>query len=90
VIIKSRFFLGVLMFLLSTASFFAYAQESNPLEGRWNLTITEDEKEEPSWLEIRHSGHSTLVGRFCYRFGSARPISEIKVADGKFSFAIPR
>ncbi len=76
--------------LMLTAMFnLSFAQETNPLEGRWNLTITEGEKEEPSWLEIRHSGHNTLVGRFCYRFGSARPISEIKVADGKFSFAIP-
>lgn len=77
--------------LMLTAMFnLSFAQESNKLEGRWNLTITEDEKEEPSWLEIKHSGINTLVGRFCYRFGSARPISEIKVTDGKFNFDIPR
>lgn len=65
------------------------AQDAKALEGTWNLTITEDGKEVPSWLEISHSGNSTLVGRFCYKFGSARPVAEVKVHDGKFSFAIP-
>ena len=65
-----------------------YAQE-NPLEGRWNLTIDQEGKELASWLEIRHSGNSTLIGRFVYAFGSARPVSEIKLAGDKFSFEIP-
>ncbi len=65
------------------------AQEASPLEGRWNLTISQEGKELPSWLEISHSGRSTLIGRFVYAFGSARPISEIKVYDGKFGFSIP-
>ncbi len=86
--LKLVLFVTGLVFLSSVVS--TFGQETNPLEGRWNLTITEEGKEVPSWLEIRHSGHSTLVGRFCYKFGSARPVSEIKVTDGKFSFAIPR
>lgn len=64
-------------------------QESKSIEGRWNLTISQDGKEIPSWLEVTHSGFSTLVGRFVYAFGSARPIAEVKVNNGKFSFAIP-
>lgn len=88
--VLSKLYLGCLMLITSTALCTTYAQEANPLEGRWNLTISEEGKAAPSWLEIRHSGHSTLVGRFCYKFGSARPISEIKVTDGKFNFAIPR
>ena len=67
----------------------AYAQQINPMEGRWDMVISQDGKELPSWLEIRHSGTRTLVGRFVYAMGSARPISEVKVKDGKFSFAIP-
>ncbi|NJB69607.1 hypothetical protein GGR42_000069 [Saonia flava] len=66
-----------------------YAQDVNPLEGKWDLVIDQSGKELPSWLEIRHSGNHTLVGRFVYAFGSARPISEVKVKDGEFSFDIP-
>lgn len=83
---KSRLFCGVLSLLFSCI---AFAQESHPLEGKWNLTITEDGKEVPSWLEVRHSGTNTLVGQFCYKFGSARPVAEVKVDGGKFSFSIP-
>jgi len=72
------------------ALFFIQAQEAKALEGTWNLIITEEGKEVPSWLEISHSGNNTLVGRFCYKFGSARPVAEVKVNDGKFSFSIPK
>ncbi|PCJ94092.1 MAG: hypothetical protein COA50_13145 [Flavobacteriaceae bacterium] len=83
--IKSTFFL-VFISLISTLS---NAQNINPLEGRWDMVINQSGKELPSWLEIRHSGSHTLIGRFVYAFGSARPISEIKVTDGEFSFEIP-
>ena len=43
-------------------------------------------KESPSWLEVQHSGVRTLVGRFVYVNGSARPISKINFKDGKYSF----
>ncbi len=66
-----------------------FAQTPNPLEGRWDLVVEKDGKQLPSWLEVRHSGNHTFVGRFCYAFGSARPISEVKFTDGNFSFAIP-
>ncbi|RDY61592.1 3-keto-disaccharide hydrolase [Flagellimonas nanhaiensis] len=67
------------------------AQTINPLEGRWDLEMEFNGKTVPSWLEIRHSGHETLIGRFVFAFGSARPISEIKTeGDSKFSFSIPR
>jgi len=65
------------------------AQDAKALEGTWNLVITEDGKEVPSWLEIKHSGNSTLVGRFCYKFGSARPVAEVKINGTNFSFSIP-
>lgn len=65
------------------------AQDTKAIEGRWDLVVAKDGKELPSWLEVKHSGHHTLIGRFVYAFGSARPISEVKFADGKFSFAIP-
>jgi hypothetical protein len=57
--------------------------------GRWDLTIDKGGKSLPSWLEVQKSGTHTLIGRFVYAFGSARPISEVKVNDGKYSFSIP-
>jgi hypothetical protein len=77
------------MFILFTLQQSVIAQIKTPLEGRWDLTITKDAKELPSWLEVRHSGNTTLVGRFVYAFGSARPIAEVKLNGNKFSFSIP-
>jgi Domain of Unknown Function (DUF1080) len=59
------------------------------LEGCWDITVHQPGKEVPSWLEIRHSGLRTLVGRFVGGGGSARPISEIKYTGGRMSFSIP-
>ncbi len=78
--------------LISTITTRSYAQAmvDTKLEGRWDLTIQKDGKELPSWLEVMHSGRSTLFGRFVYAFGSARPISQVKpLGGGKYSFAIP-
>lgn len=84
---------GCLLFSTSKVSAKEFAsmevQASNPLEGRWDITIDVDGKPEPSWLEITHSGTRTFVGRFVATTGSARPISKIHVADGKFNFSIP-
>lgn len=74
------------LFACAIAAMFA---QPKPIEGRWNLTITKDGKELPSWLEVRHSGFNMLVGRFVYAFGSARPVSEVKWKDGVFSFSLP-
>src|SRR5690606_36902436 len=66
------------------------AQNSNPLEGRWDLELDFMGRTAPSWLEIRHSGNATLIGRFVFAFGSARPISEVHpYGDHKFTFSIP-
>jgi hypothetical protein len=74
---------------MAILSITAFAQTPQPIEGKWDLVVEKDGKQLPSWLEVRHSGNHTLVGRFCYAFGSARPISEVKFKDGAFSFAIP-
>lgn len=76
------------LILLTTVA--VYGQETKPaLEGRWDMTVMQGGKELPSWLEVKHSGNHTLVGRFVYASGSARPISEVKFSDGKFNFTIP-
>lgn len=61
----------------------------NKLEGRWNLIIEKDGQQLPSWLEVEHSGFKTLVGRFVYAFGSARPVAVVNTTGNKFSFSIP-
>lgn len=79
-------FLVTLLFFLSNLN----AQEHHAIEGRWDLEMEFEGKTEPSWLEVRHSGHATYVGRFVFAFGSARPIAEIKIEGDTFSFSIPR
>lgn len=78
------FLLGILLTTGITA------QEYHSIEGRWDLEMEFEGKTVPSWLEVRHSGHATYVGRFVFAFGSARPISEVKIAANDFSFSIPR
>lgn len=63
--------------------------EPDPLIGRWNITIDINGKPAPSWLEVKLSGMKTLVGHFVAASGSARPVSEVKVDNGKFRFEIP-
>ncbi|PKK37855.1 hypothetical protein BWI96_05185 [Siphonobacter sp. SORGH_AS_0500] len=76
-------------------SFMTFADDQKPaptassLEGRWDLSVQAEGKTLPSWLEVTHSGHSTLVGRFVGSSGSARPISKVNFTDGKISFSIP-
>jgi len=79
----------ILIALLLIAGGRLVAQNKTAIEGRWDLVVSKDGKELPSWLEVEHSGRATLIGRFVYAFGSARPISQVKFADDKFSFSIP-
>lgn len=65
------------------------AAEAKDLIGRWDITVDENGKPVPSWLEVKLSGYSTLVGYFVAASGSARPIAEVKFDNGKFKFEIP-
>jgi hypothetical protein len=60
-----------------------------PLVGRWDITVHGTQGDYPSWLEVRRSGRTTLVGRFVGQFGSARPISRVAFVDGRFQFSVP-
>jgi len=93
---KAPFFLLQVFVLL----FAAIAAHANPqhkmltadsaiLEGRWDITMTMNGKEYPSWLEVELSGVKTLVGRYVGTGGSARPISKVFFSGGKMHFAIP-
>jgi hypothetical protein len=65
------------------------AVDTSSLEGRWDLALMIEGKENPSWLEVRHSGNHTFVGSFVAVVGSARPVSEINIDGNKFRFSIP-
>jgi len=68
---------------------FLQKEDTAAIEGRWDITVKDGAKEFPSWLEVRLSGLSTLVGRFVGGGGSARPISRVNYSNGKLSFSIP-
>jgi hypothetical protein len=83
----SAFFFMALLFSITTM-----AQEHQgppPLEGRWDINVDWNGKQQPAWLEVRHSGINKLVGRIMIVSGSARPISKINYKDGTFNFTIP-
>ena len=75
--------------IVALSSLSAFAIDANDLIGRWDIAIVRDGKSIPSWLEVKLSGHKTLVGYFVSDGGSARPVSEVKFDNDKFSFAIP-
>ena len=47
----------------------AEAEQGASLIGRWDLTLRGAQGDYPSWLEVRRSGRSTLVGSFVSQFG---------------------
>lgn len=57
--------------------------------GRWDLTVTGADGSYPSWLEVRLSGRTTLVGSFVGRVGSARPISRVRFDGSHIHFSLP-
>lgn len=73
----------------SAKEFSQQMQTPKDLIGRWDITIDQNGNQVPSWLEVKLSGNRTLVGTFVGSSGSARPVSEVKFENGKFSFAIP-
>lgn len=88
----NRFF--ILLSILAVTGFADSYAQSIPGEqaaGRWDITVTTPNGSYPSWLEIKKSGVSALVGQFVGRSGSARPVSEIKYfpKTQTYSFTIP-
>lgn len=75
--------------MLLAGIYISSAQADSPVIGRWDLTVSMDGRELPSWLEVKLSGQSTLVGYYVSFAGSARPISEVHADGGSFSFSLP-
>lgn len=89
-----NFFLLTPLFVSITS--FAPIQTASPVPddnkaiiGRWDLTVNKDDKMVPSWLEVKLSGVKTLVGYFVADGGSARPVAQVHMKDGRVSFRIP-
>ncbi len=59
------------------------------VQGRWDIDLMYENQRYPSWLEIKRSGHSSLVGQYVGAFGSARPISKVEVKGDHIEFTIP-
>ncbi|MDB6036163.1 MAG: hypothetical protein JWM99_4, partial [Verrucomicrobiales bacterium] len=82
-----------LLILVSSPSRAADRDSINslPLLGRWDLTVHDGNNSYPSWIEVKLSGHSSLVGSYVGQFGSARPVSNIEFdkTSGHFHFVIP-
>ncbi|HET9277615.1 MAG TPA: DUF1080 domain-containing protein [Flavitalea sp.] len=76
------------IFMLSVAGAEQYSDTTSVL-GRWDITVNIAGKDFPSWLEVERSGPRVLVGRFVGPTGSARPISQVNLSNGKLSFSIP-
>ncbi len=81
---------SVLVALVATTTFL-HAQEGPqlPIVGRWDLAVQMKESSAPSWLEVKGSGHETLVGRFVGAFGSARPVAQVFYNQGEVRFSLP-
>jgi hypothetical protein len=67
----------------------ASASASSKFLGRWDLTLKAPNRDWPSWIEITDEG-GQLKARFAGRWGNARPLSKVEVADGKLTFVSPK
>ncbi len=57
--------------------------------GRWDIVVHAPGMDYPSWLEVRKSGRTTLVGQFVGRMGSVRPITQVEFKDGRVNWSVP-
>ena len=73
----------------STAQAAAQSSSAEPFLGRWDLTLKSANRDYPSWLEIRREG-GKLTARMVGRWGNARPLPKIEIAQGKLVFVSPK
>jgi hypothetical protein len=57
--------------------------------GRWDLTLKAPDGEYPSWLELQQET-GKLTARMVGRWGNARPLPKVEVADGTITFVSPK
>jgi Domain of Unknown Function (DUF1080) len=80
---------------LATLLFTANSQQNKPdpnekaYLGRWDLTVNGPDREYPSWVEITDKDWK-LSAQFVGRWGNARPLPKIDIADGRLTFVSPK
>ena len=88
---------GLLMLLL-VAGMVALAKDSassssansaKAFLGRWDLTLKAPDREYPSWLELSEE-NSELKAQMVGRWGNARPLPKVEIANGKLTFVSPK
>lgn len=84
---------NALLILLSHVYFvnrsLAQADNDQAFLGRWDLTLQTGQREAPSWLEITQENgqfHARMTGRW----GHARPLPKIEIADRHILFVSPK
>ena len=65
------------------------APSVQPFLGRWDLTLKAPDREYPSWLEITQDG-GQVKARLVSRFGHARPLPKVEIANGQITFVSPK
>jgi Domain of Unknown Function (DUF1080) len=60
-----------------------------PFLGRWDLTLKADDREYPSWLELRED-NGTVKAEMVGRWGNARPLPKAEIAEGRLTFVSPK
>ncbi len=72
-----------------------YSQTANasgaakPFLGRWDLILKAPDKEYPSWLDIEQVD-GELKAQMVGRWGNARPLPKVEVANGVLTFVSPK
>ena len=60
-----------------------------PFLGRWDLTLKAPDREYPSWLELQQE-NGELKARLVSRWGHARPLPKVELANGVITFVSPK
>lgn len=76
-------------FIVPPPSLLAQAAAANPFLGRWDLTLRSPDQEYPSWLEVQQQG-GQLKAQMVGRWGNARPLPKVEIADGRITFVSPK
>lgn len=65
------------------------ASQTNSPWGRWDMVVQGTDAPYTSWLEISPDAAGKLGGRFVGRFGSVRPLREVRFEQGTLDFRLP-
>ena len=92
---RTVFGLAALFLMLSLRLYSAQKNSADtdasvqPFLGRWDLTLKTPVNEAPSWLEITQE-NGQLKARMVSRWGHARPLPKIEIANGRITFVSPK